>query len=154
MGYTAVSPFVLDQLLGYQTMNLINNNIIAAVSRRNRGDYGGSLTRGIRSAAYVALVDRRRLKEDGTNLGGFTKRLCGSVMTEVGTTTVQVKLRNLTTPGDATAESVASASLTPVEIVPLTITMPNGENEYEGQIKGSNADADVFAVLYSETFAA
>lgn len=153
MGYTEIDDFVLDQLLGYQTMNLINANIIAAVSRRSHSDLGGSLVHGIRSASYVPVVDRRHIKDDGTNYGGFTKRLQATVYTEEAATTVQVKLRNLTTPADATAESTASGSLTAVDITPLDITIANGESIYELQVKGLDANADVFALGYREIFA-
>ncbi len=153
MPYTAISDFVLDQLLGYQTMTSLKKNIEAGVSRGMQAhELGGTLTRGVRSASYVNAPDSIDRYVDGTNLGGFTKQALVDVFTENAATSVTSKVRNVTDSTDAGVQSAPSTATSPTTQT-IVLTLAAGLKRYRLMLTGSNATYDVFAKGYIEIYA-
>lgn len=152
MAYTVISDFVLDQLLGYQTMTSLKDNIVALAGRRANYSLGGSMEDGQRSAAAVEVPNYIDVELDGTNLGGFTKQ--ARIECKVGNTTTSNTPRVLNVT-DTTVAGTGSAmnSVTRTAQAALALTVASGVKKYRLQHTGSNADDDIFSIGYIEVFA-
>ena len=60
MAYSALSVFVVDQILGFQTMNTVRLNNLAAIGMRSHADLGGDDVNGLLVATSSAPRSRRR----------------------------------------------------------------------------------------------
>ncbi len=150
--WNIISAFVLDQLLGYQTMNKVRGNMIALASLRiGARDLGGSKYRGQRVTSYTEVPDSRHPTIDGTNAAGFTAIARVERFTENAATSVQARVQNLTAATTA-GTGTSSTSTTPAEET-FAVTIATGANRYELQHIGGNANADIFSNGVIEIYA-
>jgi hypothetical protein len=151
MAYSALSAFVVDQILGFQTMNVVRLNTLAALGMRAHADLGGDDVNGLLVSSYADVTSRRPVYLDGTNTGGLTRQARIQYRTSNAATSVIWRVRNIT---DSTtlAQGASSTSTSIVEEV-VSITPAAGEKEYRLQVQGGNADNAIFAFGHLEQYA-
>jgi hypothetical protein len=72
MAYTTITNKVLDQVLGYQGVNAILDNLKALAAVRLRTDLGGSRTVGVQGTGAIDAVNYRDVEFDATLFGTLT----------------------------------------------------------------------------------
>ena len=90
MAYEAISDFVLDQVLGYQTANFIKNNIVATLSSRLERSFGGSRQNSVNFNGTYDVIEHRDIEIDSTNLTGLSVRARVEGKTDNATTTLLI----------------------------------------------------------------
>jgi hypothetical protein len=125
MAWTVISAFVLDQILGYQTMNNIRGNWICLVSRRAGRYLGGSrvipgqpvwdelgmrLRSKVLSLGPLDAFDYVDVEIDGTNQTGITYQARVEVRTNNPGVSITPKVRNVTDATDAGTGSACTAT--------------------------------------------
>ena len=111
MAWTPISAYILDQVFGYQTANLLRANAIALASRTALYGLGGSRITALPQVASAQdAVDWRDVEIDSTNLAGFTARLRVECRVMNAATSVTPKLRNVTDSTDAGTGAACSAT--------------------------------------------
>jgi hypothetical protein len=151
MSYNAISDFVLDQVLGYQTATKIKNNVVSILSAKLRHDLGGSRENSINFNGTFDVYDFRDVEIDSTNLGGLSVRARVEGKTENAGTSVTPRVRNIT---DATTlvTGTAITSLTFVEQLLVMTPLVAGTKKYRLQGTTNNATNDVYLFGLVETY--
>lgn len=145
MSWTAITAYILDQVFGYQDANEIRNNLIALASFGSCHDCGGSTEHGTRSASFVSVPDRRRPKINGANKTGMTVTFEGEYRTSDTSTAVSWQVVDLDNASTVVASGGPYSASTNWQTIAATLTLNSGDHRYELQVKGADANHDVFA---------
>jgi hypothetical protein len=157
-GWNVIATFVLDQLFGYQTANMMRENMIALASARLKYHLGGSrqLTL-LRSAAVQDAVEWIDQEIDGTALAGFTKQARVEVRTMAAGTSITPRIQNVTdgtTAGTGVACTATNADYSGTnQKQTIALTLAAGVKKYRLQATLSNVNADAFVTGHIEVFA-
>jgi hypothetical protein len=154
--WTVLVDWALNNKFGYQSANLIKNNIVAIASARLRGTLGGSRQVSVpKVAAAQDAIDYHDVEIDGTGLGGLSVRARVEVRTDNAATGVIPKIRNMTDSTDAVV-GVSSTSTTwggTNSYQTLTFTPTTGIKKYRLQATPANATNPVYVIGDIEIFA-
>ena len=151
MGYTAISAFVVDQIFGFQTANLIRGNNLAALGALRPGDLGGDDVNGLLIASYLEVKSRKRVRLNGAETSGLTRQARIWYRTSNVATSVIWRVFNISDTTTLAQGTIYSADVLIQEEV-IAVTPPSGEKEYALQVQGGNATNPIFAWGDIETF--
>lgn len=143
MGYTSISAFVVDQIFGFQTANLIRGNNLAGLGALRPGGLGGSSSVGLQTASYLEVEGRKRIRLDGTETSGLTRQARIWYRTLAVATSVIWRVQNLTDVTTLAQGTIYSADTLVQEEV-ISVTPPTGEKEYALELQGGNANNPIF----------
>ena len=172
MAWNIIPVYVLDQLLTYQMMNRIRENLIALSSQRKGRFLGGSRTLpnspcwplygGAPYSKHGGLgphdaLDYVDVEIDGTNAGGTTYQ--ARVEVRIGRTglTITPRILNVTdatVAGTGVARSAANADYTGTnQRQTIALTIASGIKKYRLQYTISGLPGDSWATGEIESFA-
>lgn len=152
MAYTAINDFVLNQLLGYQTMTRLKNNIEAILATRLKSDFGGSRDNSVQGTPILDVVNYRDVEIDATKLGGLSVRARVEVMTTNAGTSVQPKVRNVTDGADKIVGAASTSLVFAEQLLDMT-PLTAGTKKYRLQLVTNNNTNDVFGLGVMEIYA-
>lgn len=151
--YQGLSAFILDQIFGFQTANILKERDDALAASRIGGGYlGGSKSlQPIKSATFIDVPDHIPLELDGTNTVGLTHQVRCFVRTTNVATSVQPRFQNITDAVAAVTGTAYSADIS--ENAQTLVFVPVvGVKIYHLQIAGGNANNNIFGRGYCERF--
>ncbi len=151
MSYNAISDFVLDQVLGYQTASKLKNNIEAILASKLSRNLGGSRENSINFNGTFDAYEYRDVEIDSTKLGGLSVRARVEAKTANAGTSVTPRIRNITdstTLVTGSAETSTSFVEQLLDMTPLT----SGTKKYRLQGTTNNATNDVWLFGVMETY--
>jgi hypothetical protein len=158
MPWNVIAAKVQDDPFGYQSANLLRENLIALASARRTYHLGGSRQTNVPQVASAQdAIDWVDIELDGTNLAGLTKQLRVEVRTANAATSVTPKLRNVTDSTDAGVGVACSATgadyLGANQKQTITVTLASGVKKYRLQLTPSNTTHPCYGIGYVEIFA-
>ena len=151
MAYVAISAYVVDQILGFQSMNNHRGNTLVALGFRNHGDLGGSAFHGSLNSSYADVEGRTPIYLDGTETGNTTRQARIQYYTSATATSVIWRVRNITDGTDLAQGTIYSAD-TAIQEEVVSVTPANGAKEYRLQVQGGNATNPIFAWGHIEQY--
>jgi hypothetical protein len=151
MSYNAISDFVLDQVLGYQTATKLKNNIESILAARLDRAFGGSRENSVNFNGTFDAYEYRDLEIDSTKLGGLSVRARVNSKTAAAGTSITPRIRNIT---DATTlvTGTANTSTSFVEELLAMTPLVAGTKVYRLQGTTNNATNDVWLFGVMETY--
>jgi hypothetical protein len=158
MQWTPIDAFVLDQLFGFQTANLLRENMIALASLRRIYPLGGSREVGLpQVASQQNIPSWLDIELDGTSLGGFTKQLRVECRVSNAAMSITPTLRNVTDASDAAAGAACSATAADYsgsnQKQTVTATLAAGVKKYRLTGTPSSTTHFAFVIGYLEIYA-
>lgn len=149
--YQTLTPFILDQIFGFQTANKLKERDDALAAARIIAPLGGSREAGRRNTAYEPVPSYIEVELDGTDTVGLTVRARIEVRSANVSFNVTPRIRNLTDAADA----VVGAASTSTTFTPQTLGFVPvvGVKKYRLEILGNNAGNNIFGIGYLEHFA-
>lgn len=159
MNWQPIPIFVTNYKFGYQTANLLREDLITLASRRAVYPLGGSREIGLPQVALPQnAVNWLDIEFDGSNfLIGMNLRLHVNCRTANPATSVTPRLRNITDGSDAAVGLTCSATNADYsganQVQMLAVTLGNGIKRYRLQGTPSNTTNPTFVIGYLEVFA-
>lgn len=157
MAWTAIANRVLGDIFGYQSANVLRDNMVAITSARIVHQLGGSRQQGFFKSSYAEVIDWLEIEIDGTRLSGFTVRAKVEVRTQNASTSVTPKIFNATDVSDAVVGTACTSTSTDYngtnQKQTLVFTPAAGIKIYKLLIVGGNTSAEIFGIGYVEIFA-
>lgn len=155
-GWTAIDDFILDQVFGFQTANIMKDRDLSLASSRPYF-LGGSRVNGIQgapSALRLNVYDYLDFELDGDQLANITVQVRVEVRTAAGGTSVTPVVYNVTddadeATGDACTDTEQDYSQTNQKQT-LTWTPASGVKTYRVVVDAGDENAEVFAIAHLE----